>query len=50
MLSLIKPIIQKVNQIQLEEQKSALLVFANIVFLVVLLTFTVSLILISFNY
>jgi|GEM_PF-4677816 len=50
MLSLIKPIIQKANQIQLEKQNSALLVFANIVFLVVLLTFTVSLILISFNY
>lgn len=48
MLSYIKPVIQKVNLLQPDEQNTAALVLGNIAFIAILLSVTVSLFLIKF--
>lgn len=48
MLNYIKPVIQKVNLLQPEEQNTAALILGNIVFLALLFSVSISLFLIKF--
>jgi hypothetical protein len=48
MLSYIKPVIRRVNLLQPEEQKTAALVIANVIFITVLASITVTCLLLKF--
>jgi hypothetical protein len=48
MLNYIKPVIQRVNLLNPEEQKTAALVIANVIFITVLASITVTCLLLKF--
>lgn len=48
MLNYLKPVLNKVNTLQYEEKKTIALVLANVVFLALLITVTVTCFLINF--
>lgn len=49
MLNYLKPVLNKVNTLQHEEQKTVALVLANIVFIALLVAITVTCVLFNFN-
>lgn len=48
MISYIKPVIKRVNLLQPEEQKAAVMVIANVIFVTVLASITVTCLLLKF--